>query len=97
MQVIVLKKHFQDQIIMIQITYDPNKAKTNLIKHGVDFDEAKQALFDPNALVREDNDHDENRFVLIGMANRLLVVVYCYYDDDSIIRIISARLPTKKE
>lgn len=81
----------------IQITYDQNKAKSNLAKHKVSFDEAKLALFDPNALVREDNDHDENRFVLIGMANRLLVVVYCYYDDENIIRLISARLPTKKE
>lgn len=81
---------------MLQIVYDPNKAKINLAKHGVDFDQAKLALFDPNALVREDNDHHEPRFVLIGMANRLLVVVYCYYDDDSVIRIISARVPTKK-
>lgn len=81
----------------IQIVYDANKAKINLNKHKVSFDEAKIALFDPNALVQEDNDHDEPRFVLIGMANRLLVVVYCYYDDENFIRIISARLPTKKE
>lgn len=50
-----------------------------------------------NALVCEDNDHDEPRFVLIGMANCLLVVVYCYLDDENIIRLILARLPTKKE
>lgn len=81
----------------IQIIYDPNKANLNLSKHGVDFEEAKLALFDPNALVREDNDHNEPRFVLIGMANRLLVVVYCYLDNENIIRLISARLPTKKE
>lgn len=60
---------------MIKITYDPNKAYSNFIKHGVTFDEAQLALFDPNALVEEDNDHDEPRFVLLGMANRLLVVV----------------------
>lgn len=46
---------------MLQIVYDPNKAKINLAKHGVDFDQAKLALFDPNALVREDNDHHEPR------------------------------------
>ncbi|MDO4224242.1 MAG: BrnT family toxin [Acinetobacter sp.] len=82
---------------MLKIVYDPNKAKSNLIKHGVDFEDAKRALFDPNALVTEDNDHNEPQFVLIGMANRLLVVVYCYVDCDDIIRIISARIPTKKE
>lgn len=82
---------------MIQVVFDTNKAHSNLLKHGVSFDEAKQALLDPYALVREDNDHDEARFVLLGMANRLLVVVYCYRDDDNIIRLISARVATKKE
>lgn len=81
----------------MHIVYDPNKAKSNFAKHGVRFDEARYALFDPNAQVIEDNDHAEPRFVLIGMANRLLVVVYCYYDKDDSIRLISARTPTKKE
>lgn len=82
---------------MIQITFDPSKADSNLIKHGISFDEAKIALLDPNALVREDFDHDEPRFVLLGMANRLLVVVYCYVDNDDMIRLISARKATKNE
>ncbi|OBX63586.1 hypothetical protein A9299_00850 [Moraxella osloensis] len=82
---------------MIQITFDPSKADSNLIKHGISFDEAKIALFDPNALVREDYDHNEPRFVLLGMANRLLVVVYCYVDNDDMIRLISARKATKNE
>lgn len=50
---------------LIQITFDQNKAESNKIKHGVSFDEAKIALLDPNALVREDFDHDEPRFVLL--------------------------------
>lgn len=82
---------------MIQITFDPSKADSNLIKHGISFDEAKIALFDPSALVREDYDHNEPRFVLLGMANRLLVVVYCYVDNDDMIRLISARKATKNE
>lgn len=82
---------------MIQITFDPSKADSNLIKHGISFDEAKIALFDPNALVREDYNHNEPRFVLLGMANRLLVVVYCYVDNDDMIRLISARKATKNE
>lgn len=82
---------------MIQITFDPSKADSNLIKHGISFDEAKIALLDPNALVREDYGHNEPRFVLLGMANRLLVVVYCYVDNDDMIRLISARKATKNE
>lgn len=81
----------------MQITFDQNKAESNKIKYGVSFDEAKIALFDPNALVREDFVHDEPRFVLLGMANRLLVVVYCYVDNDDMIRLISARKATKNE
>ena len=75
---------------MIQITFDQNKAESNKIKHGVSFDEAKIALLDPNALVREDFDHDEPRFVLLG-------IVYCYVDNDDMIRLISARKATKNE
>lgn len=82
---------------MMKVIYDPNKAQSNLHKHGVSFDEAKIALIDPHALVPEDNDHDEARFVLLGMANQLLVVVYCYLDDDDMIRLISARKATNKE
>lgn len=82
---------------MIAVTFDPDKAESNLTKHGVSFDEAQVALLDPYALVREDYDHDEVRFVLLGMANQLLVVVYCYTDEENIVRIISARKATKKE
>ena len=47
--------------------------------------------------MREDYDHDELRYVLLGMASQLLVVVYCYTDENDIVRIISARQATKKE
>lgn len=82
---------------MINVTFDPIKSESNLVKHGVSFDEAQLALLDPFALVREDNDHDEPRFVLLGMANQLLVVVYCYTDEENQVRLISARTATKKE
>jgi uncharacterized DUF497 family protein len=42
---------------------------------------------------------EEDRFILIGLSSgaRLLVVVHCYRESDSIIRIISVRKATKKE
>ena len=42
---------------------------------------------------------EEVRFILIGvgLTLRLLVVVHCYKESDSVIRIISARKATKKE
>jgi hypothetical protein len=41
----------------------------------------------------------EDRFILLGVssAGRTLVVVHCYRQSDSLIRIISARKATKKE
>ena len=46
----------------MEIEYDSKKAKSNLIKHGVSFEEAVTALYDPMALVLEDKDSiDENR------------------------------------
>jgi hypothetical protein len=37
----------------INIERDPDKAASNLTKHGVSFDEAATALLDPNALAQE--------------------------------------------
>ncbi|RKZ53877.1 MAG: BrnT family toxin [Candidatus Parabeggiatoa sp. nov. 3] len=82
----------------MEIEFDPNKASSNLIKHGISFEESSTALLDPLALVREDPDAEgENRWVLIGMSNqaRLLTVVYTLRNER--IRLISARKATKKE
>ena len=84
----------------MEIFFDPNKANSNITKHGISFEEAQTALLDENALVREDNDHEEQRFVLLGMSSylRLLVVVYAIWDEENeVIRLISARLANKKE
>ncbi|MCI3878736.1 BrnT family toxin [Acinetobacter higginsii] len=84
----------------MEITFDPEKAASNIIKHGISFDEAQTALFDENALVREDTDQHEQRFVLLGISQylRLLVVVYAVWDEENeVIRLISARIATKKE
>ncbi|MEI6706072.1 MAG: BrnT family toxin [Methylococcales bacterium] len=82
----------------MKIEFDYPKATSNLKKHGVSFDEAASCLLDAMALVREDGyAEDESRWVLLGMSNqaRLLVVVYTLRAE--IIRLISARKPTKKE
>ena len=61
----------------------------------------RTVFFDENALLISDPDHsiDEDRFILLGISEerRLLIVCHCYRSKDSIIRIISARLATKKE
>jgi uncharacterized DUF497 family protein len=79
--------------------WDPEKAKQNLIKHGVSFEEASTAFGDTMSITISDPLHseDEDRFILLGYSekNRLLVVVHT--DRGERIRIISSRLATKKE
>jgi hypothetical protein len=83
----------------MRIEYDEQKAQKNAQKHGVTFDEAEEALYDPFALVMEDGQSvDEERFLLLGKSKkeRILMVVYALRHEDTI-RIISARKATGKE
>jgi uncharacterized DUF497 family protein len=61
--------------------YDPAKRTANLRKHGIDLQDAMPVLFDPRALVLEDDDAEgEQRFVAVGFdaLGRLLTVVYTF-------------------
>jgi len=84
---------------MLIFEWEHQKAKSNLKKHGVSFEEASTAFQDTLSLAIDDPLHsiDEERVVLIGMSNknRLLVVVHTERGDN--IRIISARKATKEE
>ena len=84
--------------------WDPWKARTNFLKHGVRFPEAEPVFRDDYAITitDEESDPDEVRFVSIGAdaLNRILAVVYCYRDNTrrgTAIRIISARLADPNE
>ncbi|MEO7973313.1 MAG: BrnT family toxin [Thermoanaerobaculia bacterium] len=83
----------------VKLEWDPDKASSNLKKHGVIFEEAATALLDPMALAQEDAaSESEPRWVLIGMSSRmrLLTVVTTLRREDRI-RLISARRATSKE
>ena len=85
----------------IKFAWDSAKAASNAKKHGISFEEAKTVFDDDNARLIADPDHSdgEERFVLLGMGYTLkvLTVVHCYMDEESTIRIISARKSTKNE
>jgi uncharacterized DUF497 family protein len=71
------------------------------VKHGVSFEEAKTVFYDSFALIISDPDNSEteDRFVILGFSEkaRILVVCHCYREDETCIRIISARKATRKE
>lgn len=79
--------------------WDNKKARQNLKKHGVSFEEAATVFGDPLSLTIDNQFHseEEERFVTIGESNRrrLLVVVYTERGDN--ICIISARVATPRE
>lgn len=89
----------EDQIMPLNFEWDENKAKSNLAKHGVSFDEASTVFGDSLSLTISDPDHSqiEDRFIIIGSSHsgKLLVVVHTERGDN--IRIISARRATRRE
>ena len=62
----------------MEIEWDNNKAASNLIKHKIDFEDAKNIFLDPNRLEREDKrDYNETRIQVIGIVNQVvLFIVY---------------------
>lgn len=81
----------------MRFEWDRRKAKANVAKHGVSFEEAETAFDDKLGAFYPDRLH-EARFILIGYSrqHRLLYVVHAEVDDDTI-RIISGRKATKHE
>ncbi|MBQ4466599.1 MAG: BrnT family toxin [Firmicutes bacterium] len=80
--------------------WDEDKNKSNLTKHGIDFETAAFVFNDDNRLEYFDFDHsvEEERFITIGAINDVtIVVVVVYTVRTSAIRIISARKATKQE
>lgn len=83
---------------LVDIEFDPVKARANLAKHRVSFAHAEQALRDPFAVTIEDPDSEgEARYVTLGMdaLGRILVVVHTMRGNR--IRLISARKCSRSE
>lgn len=85
----------------VDFDWDPQKAVSNIQKHGISFEEASSAFYDDRARIMYDPDHSQNeeRYILLGVSeeSRLLMVCHLYKENDRFIRIISARRATKDE
>jgi uncharacterized DUF497 family protein len=81
------------------IEWDAVKARKNLAKHDVSFDEASTVFGDPLALTIPDPVHSdqEERFVTLGVTSNFKTVVVAHVDRGEKIRIISARDATWSE
>ena len=85
----------------IEFAWDRRKARTNLVKHSVSFEQAQSVFLDESARLIDDPDHSEHedRFLLLGYSfrARCLLVSHCFRVSDSVIRLISARRATAQE
>ena len=81
--------------------WDPHKARANLAKHGVTFEEAQSVFLDESARLIDAPDHsgEEERFLLMGysLQARCLTVCHCNREAESVIRLISARRASPHE
>ncbi|MBT8125345.1 MAG: BrnT family toxin [Gammaproteobacteria bacterium] len=77
------------------------KESANVQKHGISFDEARTAFYDENAIQFYDPGHssEEDRFILLGASHKLntLVVCHCFREEETKVRIVSARKADKDE
>ena len=83
----------------MRFEWDENKAAANLARHGVSFGEAATVFGDPLSDTFDDPDHsaEERRFIIIGISERGRMLIVSHTDDGEVVRIISAREPTRGE
>ncbi len=82
----------------MQFEWDEKKNESNLSKHGISFEEAKQ-IFDGILLTRIDDrkDYGETRFISIGMLGESIIILVAHTDRNGITRLISARKANERE
>ena len=84
----------------MKFAWDPQKASSNLRKHGISFDEAVTVFKDPLAYIFDDMEHsqDEHREIIIGMSKLRRMLLVCFVErQEDIVRLISARPATRIE
>lgn len=83
----------------MRFAWDEKKATSNLVKHGILFEEATTVFNDPLSDTFPDPDHSlqEHRFIIIGSAESGKILVAAHTDDGELVRIISARETTHGE
>jgi hypothetical protein len=82
----------------MNFVWDIRKNEANIRKHGIPFEAAILVFDDEKMIERFDRNHSsesEERWVAIGMVERVLVVIFTEIKD--CVRIISARKATREE
>jgi len=83
----------------MKFEWDEDKNRSNIIKHGISFQDASYVFSDPFALsISDDYSENEERWILLGKnSNDTLTLVVHTFRSSNVIRLISARKATKHE
>jgi len=81
----------------MEFTWDEEKRRANIIKHGFDFVDTKE-VFEGFTFTLEDDrlDYGEERFITLGLLNGTVVVI-AHTEKWNEVRVISIRKATKHE
>jgi uncharacterized DUF497 family protein len=79
--------------------WDPEKARLNLAKHGVSFEQAVAVFKDKWAVTIWDPKHSEHEYreITVGSTADEIILMVSHTDRDGTIRIISARRANARE
>lgn len=85
--------------MVIEFEWDPDKARKNIGKHRVAFEEAATVFQDTLSITADDPDHSENedRVITVGFSSRGRPLIVSHTDRGKRTRIISARELTRVE
>jgi len=77
--------------------WDERKRHSNVVKHGIDFQDAIEVFSDPDALsIKSRAEHEEDRHLIVGRCKgRVIAVIFTWRGDT--IRVISARIARREE
>ena len=88
----------------MEFEWNEEKNQSNLIKHGIPFEQAKSIFDDPNILTFRDSrvDYGETRLISIGQIflssqDKIMMIVVVHTQRRNTTRIISARKANERE
>ena len=82
----------------MEFEWDSDKDVANRIKHGINFDEAKDIFYGPvYTVVDGRSDYGELRELSIGSLDMVVIISVVHTDRNGKTRLISARRANRKE
>ena len=83
----------------LEFEWDASKAKVNLARHGITFEEGLTVFRDPLAKIFDDPDHSgaDTREIIIGHSTRLRLLVVGFTERAGRVRLINARAAAARE